>query len=216
LTPTSGADKFLLHFGPSEGLPPLTKHAVRERRIAPLIALGAALVVAVAACGDDPYNTYPWSDTPSTAVIYSLTRPELNIPTSFSFYEGAPLSLEAPLSTGRWDAALSIEDSTMVLLPPGALGVTSRAGITAIEGVTLGEVTEAPSDTLVYETKNPVPVVEGTIYVIRTGQRPGSFGSTCTYYSKMEPLEIDLSVGRLEFRYVTSPICNSRELVPPN
>ena len=79
-----------------------------------------------------------------------------------------------------------------------------------------GDVVEAPSDTLLYEGDDPVPVQDGALYVIRTNVRPGSFGSACSYYAKMQPLVIDVAEGSLLFRYVTSPICNSRELIPPD
>jgi len=189
--------------------------ARNERRIAPLLAVTAACVVALAACGDDP-TSYDWSDVPDTAQIYSLARPELNIVSGFSFSDGLSYALELPLATGRWDAALDTRDGALVLLPPGALGISSRARIAVLPGTTLADVTEAPADTLLYESTNPVTVADGTVYVIRTNLRGGSFGATCSYYSKMEPVEIDVAGGRLRFRYVTSPICNSRELVPPN
>jgi hypothetical protein len=188
---------------------------VHARRIAPRVAaLSAALVVLLAACGDDPF-AFQWSDVPQTAVIYSLARPELNIPSGFSFYDGAAWPIESPLATGRWDAALDTEDGQLVLLPPGALGIEARARIAVYYETAYSEVTRAPSDTTLYSADEAVPVVAGAIYIIRTNLRPGSFGSACSYYSKMEPTEIDAVEGVLKFRYVTSPICNSRDLVPP-
>jgi hypothetical protein len=191
-------------------------NAGHERRSTPrTAAVVAALAVALAACGRDPFSI-PWSDTPDSAKIYSLERPELNIATAFGFYDGLGVAVESPTATGRWDAALDTQDGELVLLPPGALGITSKARIATIPGMTLDDVTEAPGDANQYTADQPVPVVAGTVYVIKTGARPGSFGATCSYYSKMEPIEIDLAEESLTFRYVTSPICNDRDLVPPN
>jgi hypothetical protein len=193
----------------------LTKHASFERWKAPRVtAVMAALVVSAAACGDDPF-AFQWSDVPDTVQIYSLARPELNIVSAFSFFDGVGLSVEVAASTGLWDAALDTQGGSLVLMPPGALGVPSRARIAALAGASYADILEAPEDTLLYEASAPVPVVAGTIYIIRTNLRPGSFSATCSYYAKMEPLIIDVAGGALTFRYITSPICNSRDLVPP-
>jgi len=189
---------------------------VHTRGNAPRIgALLAALAVSLTACGDDPF-AFPWSDVPDTAVIYSLARPELNIPSGFSFYDGIAFAIEAPIATGRWDAALDTDGGQLVLLPPGALGIESRARIAIYYDTDYADVTEATADTTLYEADDPVPVVAGAVYIIRTSLRPGSFGSACSYYAKMEPIVIDPTEGILQFRYITSPICNSRDLVPPN
>lgn len=186
-----------------------------RRRFAPPVAAAiAVLVVALTACGSDPF-TFQWSDTPDTAKLYSLDRPELNIPSAFSFYDRLTVPVESPGATGHWDAALDTDGGSLVLLPPGALGVTSRARIVALPGASFGDVTEAPADTAVYVANAPVPVAAGTIYIIRTGLRPGSFSATCTYYAKMEALDIDVAGGSLTFQFVTNPICNDRHLTPP-
>jgi hypothetical protein len=193
----------------------LTKHARSQRWKAPRLVAGlAAVALSLTACGGDPF-AFNWSDVPDTAQIYSLARPELNITSAFSFFEGVAVTIEEPEATGFWDAALDTQGGSLVLLPPGALGIASRARIAALPSTLFEEVLEAPGDTLVYVGNDPVPVVAGTVYVIRTNLRPGSFSATCSYYSKMEPVVIDVAAGILTFRYVTSPICNSRDLVPP-
>ena len=193
----------------------MTTHAGYGRWRAPRVAaVAAGLAMALTACGDDPF-TFRWSDAPDTAQIFSIARPELNAASGFSFYDGLAFAIELPVATGRWDVALDTEGGSLVLLPPGALGITSRARIAALPATSYSDVTEAPADTLLYEANDPVPVVAGTIYVIRTNLRPGSFNSSCTYYAKMEPIDIDLAGGSLTFQYITSPICNSRDLIPP-
>ena len=78
------------------------------------------------------------------------------------------------------------------------------------------DLLEAPEDTAAYEGALPVPVRAGSVYVIKTNSRRGSFGSTCVYYAKLEPVLVDVSQGSLMFHYVSSPICNSRDLTPPD
>jgi hypothetical protein len=178
------------------------------------VAMLAALVVGSAACGSDPFN-FQWSDAPDTVLLYSLARPEVNAAAGYSFYQGQVVQISAPGASGSWDVALDTRNQSLVLLPPGALGISARAAIATLPGVTLEDVTKAPSDTLLYSLNDPVPVVAGSVYVVRTNRQPGSFGQSCVYYVKVEPLVIDVPNGTLTFRYVDNPVCNSLDLVPP-
>jgi len=180
-----------------------------------VFAAAAVILTGVAACGDDPFS-FEWDDRPKTRVLYSLARPELNLPSGFNFYMATAVAIEAPTATGTWDVALHTRLDELVLLPPGALGVDSRARIAALEGLTLDDVTEAPADTALYVAEDAVPVREGTTYVVRTGQRACSFGTRGVSYAKLEATEIDVANGVLTFRVVTNPVCNDRNLVPPN
>ncbi|HET9947845.1 MAG TPA: hypothetical protein VFQ22_02850 [Longimicrobiales bacterium] len=193
-------------------------HPIRTRRPRARAAAGLALLaLALAACDDDPFR-FDWDDTPRTAQLYSLALPTPGLPSGYSFVEHFAVLVESPGATGRWDVALGTEGSSLVLLPPGALGVGGNGGIATITDRTFDEVTEAPGGE-VYETRAPVPVASGQVYVVRTTPRPTRIG-TCTYFAKLEPTEIDVAAGQLTFRYLTAggltPICNSREFVPPD
>ena len=176
-------------------------------------AAAAALLVGLAAC-DDPFVAR-WDNVPDTVRLYSLARPEPNLPSGFGFWEKVTVQIETPGSTGRWDIALDTENGSLVLKPPGALGISARAGIVTLGPVPFDEVREAPGDTLLYEVDDPVTVTAGTVYIIRTNRRTGNFGSSCVHYAKMEPVAIDAAGGELQFRFVRNPLCNDRSLVPP-
>jgi len=171
----------------------------------------------VAACGGEDFFV-DWEENPLEQVLYSLDRePEGALrQTAFNMLERRGVIVEDPTAQGRWDFALDRAAGTLVLLPPQALGVTSRAAITAIPGTTFANVREAPGDTLVYSTTQPVPVQLGTVYVIRTHQQPGFFGEFCFFFGKIEPIEIDVEAGVLRFLHDVSPDCNNRSLVPPS
>jgi len=175
----------------------------------------AALLVGLTGCGDDPF-AFDWDDSPDTVLLYSLARPELNLVSAFNFFDGLEVRVEAANATGTWDVALDTRDGQLVLLPPGALGIASKARIATLQGMSFKDIVEAPEDTLVYEASEPAPLNTGTIYVVRTNRRRGSFGSSCVYYAKLEPLIIDVPGGALTFRFVSSPLCNSRDFIPPN
>ena len=187
----------------------------RLRRAA-VLPMGAALALAaVAACGDDPF-AIRWDADPDTVVLFSLARPELNLVSAYNFHIRLAFRVESATATGNWDVALDTRGNELVLLPPGALGIESRAGIARVDGLSFAGVTEAPSDTAAYSRADPVPVSLGTIYVIRTHQGLGVFGTRCVYYAKLEPLIIDVAGGTLTFVFDENPVCNDRSLVPPD
>jgi hypothetical protein len=179
------------------------------------IPRGALLLLALAASAcDDPFQIR-WESQPDTVQIYSLARPEPNLPSAFNFYFRTPLTVEAPGSTGQWDLALDTEDGRLVFLPPRVLGINSRARIAAVPGVAFGDVMEAPADTAAYVSDRSLSVTLGTIYVVQTGEQTGSFGERCVFFAKLEPLVIDPQAGTLTFQFDASPVCNDTRLVPP-
>lgn len=182
-------------------------------RILLVLALVGLSLVAVA-CEDDPF-ALNWENLPDTAMIYSRARPELYLPTGYNFVSRSPVLVESPTFSTRWDLILDTVDGEMVFLPPRTFGVVSTAGIAPMGAVVFEEVGQAPSDTTDYVRDQPVPVVEGHVYVIRTHQEPNNFGQLCVFYAKMEPLVADVDAGVLEFLIDTNPICNDRTLIAP-
>jgi hypothetical protein len=172
-----------------------------------------ALLVALVAC-DDPFQL-DWVSAPETVVIYSLSRPEPNLPSAFNFHFRTPILVEAPGTTGQWDVALDNDAGRLVFLPPRALGINSRARIAALPGREFHEVVDAPQDTAAYVSDRPVPVALGTVYVVQTGEGIGSFGQRCVFFAKLEPIEVDVTGGQLTFVFDASPICNDTRLIPP-
>ena len=183
----------------------------------------ALLLLGTAACGDDPFELR-WDAAPDTVLLYSLARPELNLPSAFSFYGtpnfapyGRTVVVEAPGTTGQWDVALDTRGGELVFVLPRTLGIPSRARITSLgSGIGFEALESAPSDTAAYHAEEPLSVAEGDLYVVQTDTRPGRFGRSCVYYAKVEPLEADPEAGTLRFVYQTTPVCNDRRLVPPD
>ena len=173
------------------------------------------LLSPVLACDDDLFRV-DWELNPDTVSLFSLARPELNLLSGFDFVSRVPVRIESPNATGRWDMVLDTQDGELVLLPPEAVGVpNSKARIIPMGEVDFDEVLRAPSDTTLYIGDRPVPAEIGHVYVIRTRQQAGSFGRSCVYYGKFEPLEKDPVQGTLTFVFDVSPVCNSRKLFPP-
>jgi len=174
-----------------------------------------ALSVGLSACGGDPF-VFPWATSPDTVLLYSLARPELNLEAAYDFHNARRIRVEAASATGTWDLALDTRGGGLVFLPPGALGITSKASVAVLPGLAFADVVDAPEDTAAYTRSAPVPVEMGTVYVVKTSQSPGIFGTACSYYAKLEPLVIDVEGGTLTFLVEASPVCNSRRLIPPD
>lgn len=186
---------------------------MRLRRLI-LFSVAGATAFGLASCDDDPFRIN-WEESPDTVLLYSLARPELNLPSAFNLNRRQTIQVEAPGATGAWDIAVDTQDGEIVLLTPGAMGLDSRARITQVTGVTFGEVRKAPADTAVYQADEPVTVELGPIYIVQTGESTGAFGTRCVYYAKLEALDIDPDLGTLRFVYDSNPVCNNRDLVPP-
>lgn len=185
---------------------------LHTRRAVALVSLAVASVAATA-CGADPF-AYQWTATQDTVLLYSLARPELNLYSAFDFYNRNRVRVESATSTGTWDVAVDTRDGKIVLVTPGTFGAVSKARIAVLAGKHFLDVTDAPSDTTLY-TIDPVPMAMGNVYVVRTGQSVGAYGTPCVYYAKLEPVDIDPVGGTLHFEFDSSPVCNDRRLIPP-
>lgn len=163
---------------------------------------------------DDPFQL-DWESAPENATIYSLRRPEPNLPSAFNFHFRVPILLESPGSSGQWDVALDTEAGQLVFLPPRALGINSRARIAALPGQAFADVIDAPQDTIAYISDRAIPVKTGTVYVVQTGEGVGTFGQRCVFFAKLEPIDVDAAAGQLTFVFDANPVCNDTRLIPP-
>ena len=181
-----------------------------RRAIVPLLIL----ILAASGCGGND-SLLTWTAFPDTAVLYSLSRPELTLLSAFNFRERSAVRIETVGAGLSWDVALDTRGGQLVLLAPGALGVKSRARVARLPGMTFDEIVEAPQDTLLYSETQPVPLDLNSAYVVRTGLRGSPFGGSCVFYAKLQPLTIDVADGSLEFVFDANPLCNDRRVVPP-
>lgn len=179
---------------------------------------GGAILLATAilltGCGDDPFQIN-WEENPAESTLFSLDREELNRPSAFDLLQRRRVVVEDAQSQGQWDFAVDRVGGQLVLLPPRALGVSSRAGIAPVPGVSFDDLRDAPADSALYVTQDPVPLEYGVVYAVRTREQSGRFGQRCRYYGKVEAVDLNVEEGVLTFRHDASPECNSRRLYPP-
>ena len=85
-------------------------------------------MLGLTACGENIFDIKWTEANVGTALIYSMARPELNLPTAFDFVSRFPVKIQEPGVTGIWDLALDTQGGQLVFLPPGALGA-HRPGV---------------------------------------------------------------------------------------
>ena len=177
------------------------------------IAIVAASV-ALLACGDDPFAVR-WAADPDTVQLHALSRPEPNLLSAFDFYNRAPKRLEAVTTGNQWDLVTDVREGQFVWLPPGALDISSDAGLATSRGSDLrggcpGPCGHGPLREGRADPDPPGPDLRDPHAEIR-----GSF-STCNYYGKIEVLESDPVAGTIRFQFDVNRVCNSLDLIPPD
>ena len=165
-------------------------------------------------CGENIFDQKWTRANVETVLIYSLARPEINLPSGFDFVTRFTVEIQAVGATGAWDLVLDTQDGQLVFLPPGALGITSTTMVLALPGMAFDDVLRAPKDTTLYSRDLPVPVDPGTVYVLRTHKAPGRFGGSCLRYAKFQPLAIEPVQETVEFTFDVNTRCDDRALIP--
>ena len=179
-----------------------------------MVTLFFPSVLGLSGCGENIFEQKWTVARVDTVLIYSLARPELNLPSAFDFVNRLALEIHAPGATGAWDLLLDTQDGQLVFLPPGALGITSATMVLSLPGMTFDDVIKAPKDTTLYSVDRPFPVETSSVYVLRTHQGRDRFGLPCRFYGKLQPLEVELALGTVRFIYDVSTLCDDRGLIP--
>lgn len=172
-------------------------------------ALGAVAAAALAGCGDDPF-AFPWEPSPDTVRLFALSRPEPNLVSALDLWPRRLVRVEAAATGGQWDLAVDTAGGRFVWLPPGVMGIETRAGVAELDETSFEEASMAPADTARYATTRSLPVEAGRVYAVRTRQH-----QRCRYYGKIQALEMDVARAVIRVHYDLSPACNNRSLVPP-
>ena len=178
------------------------------------MALFLASVLGSTGCGENIFEQRWTVANADTVLIYSFARPELNLPSGFDFVNRMAVEIQAPGATGIWDLLLDTQDGQLVFLPPGALGIDSKAMVLPLRGQAFDDVLRAPKDTTLYSKDLPVPVETTSVYVLRTHEGVNRFGFPCTFFGKLQPLEVEQALGTVRFVYDVSTLCDDRGLVP--
>jgi hypothetical protein len=154
-----------------------------------------------------------WIGLPDFAVLYSLSRAEfIGRESAYDFAGQRRVVVERPKTQDPFDFDMAVTeiDGVFHALPAGLFeGFTIEPGIAVdSSGIRFEDMTTAPRDG--YVTDAPVLLREGWVYAVKTRR---DFRG-CNMYGKFEVVDLD-PVGIVEIRAMRNPLCNDRNLVPP-
>jgi hypothetical protein len=126
------------------------------------------------------------------------------------FPERPPARPQDPVG---WDFLVRLQGGEVQLVPAGAVGVTSRAALTAPQlGRSFEQVVEAPGQ-VSFRMDTAFALQVGQTYVARSREAGGGpFGGGCQQFAKLQPLEIDPVLGRVRLRITTNERCSDPRL----
>lgn len=179
-----------------------------------------ALALAAGAC-DDPtgFGAEP-EILEDTVLVAAPTAQNADLPTALDLTpEAHPDDLgrfpERLAHAEQWDLAVRVRNGELSLVPPAVLGLTSQAQQRAavaepVTGRTFEQVDEAPASSQ-FKNDRVVPLRRDVVYVVRTRV---SSRSGCTYFAKVQALEVDAARGTARVRVATSGFCGDVRLTP--
>lgn len=171
-------------------------------------------MVLSAGCKSNPLGLTNWSGAlPDTVTLYSLSRPNyLGLPSAYDFVGLTTVQVENPAETGNWDIALGEDSTGLVFLLPDVFAFEStNARILPVKGGSLDSLLKAPKAK--YDS-TVVPIRTDDLYVVQSRVSTNVYGLSCVYYSKLKPLVVDTTTGKLVFIFLSNPNCNDSSLKP--
>jgi hypothetical protein len=174
----------------------------------------AALVIVLAMAGCAVTYQLPPSlvaNTQGTTTLYALTGTSLSLP---SAYDVQAQTVAFTDRTSAFDFAFDIrvdtlQDTTAVLLPRGALGLYMDGGL-QVSAQPFDSITLAPNSG--YQDSLPVPVTVGTVVLAASRSETCNFGYTYPLYGKFEVTALDLVARSVTFKLVIDGSCGYRSL----
>jgi hypothetical protein len=186
-------------------------------RVAALLAL--ALLAASAACST-AFTLPPatLATAQDTVTLWALTGTDLSYPSAYDLVLGSVARTDR---TSVFDFAVDIgadnlKDTSAVLLPRGALGLTVDGGLQVTQQA-FDSITIAPTSG--YQDTLAVVVKTGTVVLAASRSQTCNFGYIRPLYAKLRITTVDLVARAVTFDILTDPNCGYRSLqadtVPP-
>jgi hypothetical protein len=183
-------------------------------RFAALVALASA--AAIAACSAS-YTLPPATNAPDsgTVTLWALTGTPLALPSAYDFLTTPPVLVFTD-RTSALDFAFditadSVHDTSAVLLPRGALGLSLDGGL-QISTQPYDSITMAPTGG--YQDSLPVKLVVGTVVLAASRAETCNFGYVYPLYGKLRITAIDFVARSVTFAILVDQNCGYRSLKP--
>lgn len=191
-----------------------------------VVGLLVPLVVALAACEDDPTSIYGENPVLAGDTLVLMTpdaaRPVAEDTAGSALDIGSTVETRRPervLDVGRWDVALRRRGTQLVLAPAPAIGgqqTQAGAGVTRpVTGSSFEQVADA-TDYGSFVTDSVVPLDANAVYVLRSRFlcRDPLTGSAAGNYAKLQALAVDAAAGTVRLQIVGNLRCGDPRLSP--
>ena len=175
-------------------------------------SLWRPFAIGLAACSENNLPDAVFSNAEDTVTVFSVSGTEVFKPSGYAMTERRPVRLDQTTSA---DFAFEITaDGNPVLLPGALIGQPGSGGIDPGLQLTLepfDDITDAPSDG--YRTLDPLPVIPGQVYFLRS-RIPGNCFLGVPTYGKVEVLSLDIEARLVVFRVLANLNCGYKSLEP--
>ncbi len=185
---------------------------VLVRRAAVLLLPSAALL----ACGDRLNISFPRPSEPLEATLFDLVAGPIDRPSGLNVVSGRGSGIPRAVrvdESSEWDVAFAVMDGQPVWVPQGFFeAFEASSGILRLEGA-FDQIQEVPSNRELYETEQPIGLVEATSYAIRSRNDP-TLSLPCRIFAKLEVISIEGDPTRVRIRILWNPNCDRRRVTP--
>jgi hypothetical protein len=171
-------------------------------------------IFAVGACGEDTGTNWPRPTEPLELSVYDIVDGPVDRASALNVVSGVgsgfPLTARVD-QTQQWDMAFGMIDGEAFWMPRGFFeGLEPTSGILATE-LDFDEITTAPDDKTLYEYTDPLPIVAGNTYIIRSRNDPTT-ELPCRIYAKVRVNSIQPDPGWMDFIVLWNPNCDDTNL----
>lgn len=170
----------------------------------------AAVVAALAACGDD-FTLPPAVATNrlDTVVVYALSGTPVGVPSGYQLEFRRAVRTD---QTSLFDFAFDITAAgDPVFLPTGPLGLGEGSGL-QVATAPFDSLTIAPTGGYVYDAPTGADV--GAELLVQSRVTTCSYGGSASYYAKLRVLAVDMVARRADFEILVNTNCGYRGLEP--
>lgn len=170
----------------------------------------AAVVAALAACGDD-FTLPPAraANAVDTVLVYALTGTAVGTPSGYQLEFRRVVRTD---QTSLFDFAFDITAAgDPIFLPTGPLGLGEGSGL-QVATAPFDSITIAPTGGYVYDSA--AAAVTGTELLVQSRVTTCSYGGSASYYAKLRVLNVDMVERRAEFEILVNTNCGYRGLEP--
>jgi len=171
-------------------------------------------VCVLGACSDDTGTNWPRPSEPLDLSLYDVIEGPIDRASAVTVVAGVGSGFPRAVrvdQTQQWDIAFGMIDGEPYWLPRGFfVALEPTAGILAVEQ-DFDEIDTAPDDKTLYEYTDPMPMIVGATYIVRSRNDPTT-ELPCRIYAKVRVVSIQPDPAWMQFIILWNPNCDDTNL----